>query len=73
MTEQLIQDDTWWTQHVIAQGNHIIVKINGKTVVDTKDERNRYTKGHLALQQHNAGSVVQYRNLMMRPLPADAK
>jgi hypothetical protein len=73
VTEQLIQDDTWWTQHIIAQGNHIIIKVNGKTVVDTKDERNRYTKGYLALQQHNAGSVVQYRNLMMRPLPPDAK
>jgi hypothetical protein len=69
VTEQLIQDDTWWSQHVIAQGNHIIIKVNGKTVVDTVDERNRYAKGYLALQQHNQGSVVQYRNLMMRPLP----
>ena len=34
VTEQLIPDDTWWTQHIIAQGNHIIIKINGKTVVD---------------------------------------
>jgi len=66
--EQLVQDDTWWTQDVIAQGNHIIIKVNGKTVTDTVDERNRYTKGYLALQQHNQGSVVQYRNLMMRPL-----
>jgi hypothetical protein len=70
VTEQLVQDDTWWTEHIIAQGNHIIIKVNGKTVVDTVDERSRYTKGYLALQQHNQGSVVQYRNLMMRPLPA---
>jgi hypothetical protein len=70
ITEQLIQDDTWWTQDIIAQGNHIIIKVNGKTVVDTVDERNRYIKGYLALQQHNQGSIVQYRNLMMRPLPA---
>ncbi len=67
VTEQLVPDDTWWTQDVIAQGNHIIIKVNGKTVVDTTN--NRYTKGYLALQQHNKGSVVQYRNLMMRPLP----
>jgi hypothetical protein len=70
ITDQLIPDDTWWTQHIIAQGNHIIIKVNGKTVVDTVEATNRYTKGYLALQQHNAGSVVQYRNLMMRPLPA---
>lgn len=73
VTEQLIPDDTWWTQDIIARGNHIIIKINGKVVTDTVDERNRYTKGYLALQQHNAGSIVQYRNLMMRPLPPEKK
>ncbi len=70
VTEQLIPDDTWWTEHIIANGNHIIIKVNGKTVVDFVDEKNTYTKGYLALQQHNPGSVVEYRNLMMRPLPA---
>ena len=69
ITEQLIPDDTWWTQHIIADGNHIIIKVNDKVVVDFVDEKNTYTKGYLALQQHNAGSVVEYRNLMMRPLP----
>ncbi len=68
--EQLVQDDTWWTQHIIADGNHIIVKINGKTVTDFVDTKNTYTEGYLALQQHNKGSVVQYRNLMMREIPA---
>jgi len=68
--EQLIPDDTWWTQQVIANGNHIIIKVNGKVVVDYVDEKNTYQKGLLALQQHNKGSVVEFRNLMMRPLPA---
>jgi hypothetical protein len=65
--DQLIQDDTWWTQDIVAQGDHIVIKVNGKTVVDTHDTR--YAKGYLALQQHNQGSVVQFRKLMMRPLP----
>jgi hypothetical protein len=68
VTEQLVPDDTWWTQDIIARGNHIIIKVNGKTVVDYIDKNNTYTKGYLALQQHNKGSVVMYRNLMMRPL-----
>jgi Domain of Unknown Function (DUF1080) len=71
--EQLIPDDTWWNQDVIANGTHIIIKVNGKTVVDFVDEKNTYKNGYLALQQHNAGSVVQFRNLMMRPLPAGGK
>lgn len=66
--DQLIQDDTWWTQQVICHGNHIMITVNDKVVTDYLDQKNTYTKGYLALQQHNKGSVVQYRNLMMRPL-----
>jgi hypothetical protein len=36
--------------------------------VDTVEATNRYTKGYCALQQHNKGSVVQYRKLMFKPL-----
>ena len=68
--DTLIPDDTWGTQHIIADGNHIIIKVNDKVTVDYVEATNRYTKGYLALQQHNKGSVVQYRNLMFRPLPA---
>ena len=73
ITEQLIPDDRWWIQHIIADGNHIIIKVNDKVVVDFVDEKNTYTKGYLALQQHNAGSVVEYRNLMEQDMPAAAK
>ena len=66
--DQLVPEDTWFTQHIIAKGNHIIIKVNDKTVVDFVDEKHTYKKGYLALQQHDPGSVVQYRNLMMRKL-----
>ncbi len=68
--EQLVPDDTWWTQHIIADGNHIVIKVNGKTAVDHVDEKRTHSKGYLALQQHDPGSVVEYRNLMYRKLPA---
>lgn len=68
--EQLVPDDTWWTQHIIADGNHIIIKVNDKVVVDYVDAQNRYTKGYLALQQHDPGSVVYYKDIMMRKLPS---
>lgn len=68
--EQLIADNTWWTQHVIVDGNHIIIKVNDKTVVDFKDEKNTYTKGYLAMQQHDPKSVVWYKDLMYRKLPS---
>ena len=67
--DQLVPDDTWWTQDITAVGNHIIIQINGRVTVDFVDEKNTFTKGYLALQQHNKGSVVEYKNLMMRHLP----
>jgi hypothetical protein len=67
--KQLVEDDTWWTQHIVAIGDHIIIKVNDKIVVDCKDGKHRY--GHLALQQHDPGSVVQYRDLKVKRLSAD--
>lgn len=71
--KQLIPDDTWWTQTIIADGNHIIIKVNEETVVDFVDEKGRFKKGLIALQQHDPGTVVQYKNLMVRPLPAKSE
>jgi hypothetical protein len=67
--KQLAPPDTWFNQLVIARGNHIIIEVNYKKVVDFVDEKNTYTSGYLALQQHNKGSVVMFKNLMMKPLP----
>jgi len=71
MLEQLVQDDTWWTQHIIAIGNRIIIKVNDKIVVDFVDEKKSFMEGHLALQQHNKGSIVHYRNVVAKALPDD--
>ena len=54
-------------------GNNIIIKVNDKVVVDYIDDKNTYDKGYLALQQHNVGSVVEYKNLMLKILPATPK
>ncbi|HET8548843.1 MAG TPA: DUF1080 domain-containing protein [Bryobacteraceae bacterium] len=68
--ERLVEPDAWFTQHIIADGNHIIIKVNDKTVVDYVDEKNTHARGYLALQQHNQGSIVMYKDLMFRPLPS---
>jgi hypothetical protein len=67
ITDQLHKPDTWFTQEVIADGDHIIIKVDGKTVVDTHDSR--YKKGHFALQQHDPGSVVKVRKIEVKELP----
>jgi hypothetical protein len=67
--DMLVPPNTWFNQHIIANGNHIIIQVNGKKVVDYIDAKNTHTSGYLALQQHNKGSVVAFKNLMMKPLP----
>jgi len=67
--EQLVGDDEWFTQEVMADGNHIVIKVNGKTVVDFVDEKKTHMKGYFAFQQHDPGSKVQIKNVMVKPLP----
>ncbi len=67
--DELVPPDTWFNQHIVAQGNHIIIEVNDKKVVDFIDEKNTFTTGYLVLQQHNKGSVVTFKNLKMKPLP----
>ncbi len=69
VTEMLVKPDKWFTQEVIAVGNHIIIKVNGKTTVDFIDKKNTYAKGHFALQQHDPGTVVQFRKIEVKELP----
>ena len=67
--EMLVPPDTWFTQEVIAEGNHIIIKVNDKVAVDYVDEKNTYMKGHMAFQQHNLGSEVWIKNVQVKELP----
>ncbi len=66
--KQHVKDYEFWTQHIICRGNHIVIKLNDKVVVDYVDKQNSFKKGHLALQQHDPGSVVYYKDLKVKPL-----
>jgi FKBP-type peptidyl-prolyl cis-trans isomerase len=66
--EMLVPPDTWFTQEVIAEGNHIVIKVNGKTTVDYRDPNNTYTRGHFALQGHDPGTVVKFRKVEIKEL-----
>jgi Domain of Unknown Function (DUF1080) len=68
--DKLVQEDTWYTEHIIANGNHIIILVNDKLVVDHIEDKNMYSKGYLAVQQHDPGSVVMYKDVLFRRLPS---
>jgi hypothetical protein len=69
--EILVKPDEWFTQEVTAIGNHIVIKVNGKTTVDWKDPKSTYLKGHFAIQQHDPGSKVWVRKVEVKELPAE--
>ena len=60
--------EKWNTFEVMAEGSHIVLKLNGKTTVDARDERR--AGGTIALQEGgaNASGVVKFRNVKIRPL-----
>ena len=68
--EQLHKPNEWFNQEVIARGNHIIIKVDGKTTVDFVDKKNTYMKGRFALQQHDPGTVVKFKKIEVKELPA---
>jgi choline dehydrogenase-like flavoprotein len=56
----------WNTMAIEAIGNRITVTINDVLVNDFTDANPRTLKGHVALQNHHAGSKVQFRNIRVK-------
>lgn len=72
--ESAAKDNTWWTQHIIVQDKRITVKINGKTLFEYDEPEgvtgpHKLSQGLFAFQQHDPGSKVRYKNVMVKPLP----
>jgi len=64
--------DQWNTYTILAEGNHLIHKINGVKTVDLfdQDEGKRAMKGAIAFQIHRGpGMKVEIRNVRLKRLP----
>jgi hypothetical protein len=63
--------DGWNENHIIAQANHIVQKINGQVMVDVTDEDTQQRRGDglIALQLHVGPPMkVQFRNIRLKVL-----
>lgn len=75
---EVAKDNEWFTEHIIAKGNTITILVNNKLVsqwtqppdwAGTKDfPGRRIGTGTIALQGHDPGSTVYYRNIRIKPL-----
>lgn len=71
------KDRQWWTQHIIVRGNKVTVKIDDITVLEYtepagaqpgREFSRKLSEGTFALQAHDPGSTVRFRNLRVKRL-----
>ena len=75
---EVAKDNQWFTEDIVVQGDHITVKVNDKLVAEwtqpagwngTKDfPGRRIGPGTIALQAHDPGSTIYYKNIRIKPL-----
>ena len=75
---EVAKDNQWFTEDIVVQGGHITVKVNDKLVAEwtqpadwngTKDfPARRIGPGTIALQAHDPGSTIYYKNIRIKPL-----
>jgi hypothetical protein len=75
------KDNEWFKYEIIVEGNHVVVKINDKVTADYTENPDELAKnkdiepgrrigeGTFALQAHDPGSTVLYRNIRVKRLP----
>lgn len=69
---QAIDLGGWNEYHIIARGNHIVQKINGRVMCELTDEdrQMRRASGLIALQLHAGPPMtVRFRNIRLKQLP----
>jgi hypothetical protein len=73
-----VKDGQWYTQEIIVKGRRIVLKVNGKTMVDYTEPKDKVAEsanferrlgsGTFALQAHDPDSKVYFRNLRVKKL-----
>lgn len=73
-----VNDNEWYTQEIIVEGRHIVLKVNGNTMVDftepegqeafSKDFERKLGEGTFAIQAHDPDSKCYFRNLRVKKL-----
>ena len=78
VAEAPAKDDEWFDYHIIVKGKSVTTKINGKVAVEwTQPDEwtppkgmagRKLSSGTFALQGHDPGSRVEYKNIRVKPL-----
>jgi hypothetical protein len=76
IVSKIVKDDQWFTEHIVVKGDTVTIYLNDKQVVQwtqpagwsgTKDfAGRRIGHGTIALQGHDPGSTVYYKNIQVK-------
>ncbi len=72
--ESFAQDDEWFDYEIIVKGKQVVIKINGLTTCDYTEPNNLarldhcLSSGTIALQAHDPGSKVYFKDMMLKSL-----
>lgn len=72
-----INDNQWYTQHIVVKGNTVRILINGKLIFEYNEPKigmeprpgRVISRGTFALQGHDPKSKVLFRNINVKILP----
>jgi hypothetical protein len=78
MNKSPVKDEEWYTYEIIVKDNNVTIKINGETTTEWT-QRDDYepprgmagrkiSSGTIAIQGHDPGSKIHYRNIKIKPL-----
>jgi serine/threonine protein kinase len=67
--DPMVAPGQWFTYEVIAMGNEITLKVNGKTTMTGLHGVGDRRSGPIGLQFPGKGRSIQFRNLWIKPLP----
>ena len=68
------KDDTWFTLEVVVKGKAVVAVVDGRVLFEFVEPEGvtgtrKLSQGTFALQAHDPGSEVHYRNLRVKRLP----
>ncbi len=77
LAESPVKDDEWFEYHILVKGRKVEIRLNGKSVNEWTQPDDYAAKGFkgrilgsgtFALQCHDPGSTVWFKNLRVKPL-----
>ncbi len=66
LSESPVSPGQWFSLEVTADGNSVVIVVDGKTTAEWCDEKRRYSSGHVALEQFAPRTIVEFRKIEIR-------